>query len=91
MLKAISKTWNYSFKEEEKKLFLTTCDAIRAIRRSKTQNGFRLGAEVKSISLVGTEKDIKLLELAKNDIVTAARCEILNLELGKEIEARIID
>ena len=93
-----SSTWptkeeilNYSFKEEEKKLFLTTCDAIRAIRRSKTQNGFRLGAEVKSISLVGTEKDIKLLELAKNDIVTAARCEILNLELGKEIEARIID
>ena len=93
-----SSTWptkeeilNYSFKEEEKKLFLTTCDAIRAIRRSKTQNGFRLGAEVKSISLIGTEKDIKLLELAKNDIVTAARCEILNLELGKEIEARIID
>ena len=93
-----SSTWptkeeilNYSFKEEEKKLFLTTCDAIRAFRRSKTQNGFRLGAEVKSISLVGTEKDIKLLELAKNDIVTAARCEILNLELGKEIEARIID
>ncbi|MBM31937.1 MAG: valine--tRNA ligase [Chloroflexi bacterium] len=81
----------YSSEEGNKELFLTTCDAIRSIRKSKSQNGYRLGAEVKSILLVGSEKDIKFLELAKNDISTAARCEVLNLKLGKNLEASIID
>ena len=49
--------------EGNKELFLTTCDAIRSIRKSKSQNGYRLGAEVKSILLVGSEKDIKFLEM----------------------------
>ncbi len=75
----------------QKELFLTTCEAIRAIRRSKTQNGFRLGSEVKSILLVAKKEDIELLALAKNDLVTAARCDVLKLEVGKELDAKILN
>ena len=75
----------------QKELFLTTCEAIRAIRRSKTQNGFRLGSEVKSILLVAKKEDIELLALAKNDLITAARCNVLDLEVGKELDAKILN
>jgi valyl-tRNA synthetase len=81
----------YTSSVGQKELFLTTCEAIRAIRRSKTQNGFRLGSEVKSILLVATKEDIELLALAKNDLVTAARCDVLKLKVGKELDAKILN
>ena len=50
-----------------------------------------LGSEVKSILLVDKKEDIELLALAKNDLITAARCNVLDLEVGKELDAKILN
>ena len=74
---------------QDNELFLITCDAIRAIRREKTQNGFRLGSEVESIILEGRKSDIERVKLAKNDLMSAARCGKLRFQYGDELKAII--
>ena len=55
----------------------------------KTQNSFRLGSEVESIILEGRESDIERVKLAKNDLMSAARCGKLRFQYGDELKAII--
>ena len=55
----------------------------------KTQNGFRWGSEVDSIILVGRESDIEMMKIAKNDLMTAARCNELRFQYGDQLKAII--
>lgn len=64
--------------------FTTAIECLESIHKFKAQQGYSVGAEMRSLTIIADEGRIAALRLCQDDIQNAARSEFLHLEVDKK-------